>query len=178
MKRKILSVRTAVIILIAALAITFLWFDTIKPFLGEHGTTNNIFALQKIYKKAGSGISTTFTNSLIQKFPFDGPTDWRLIFFKDPRVILIGKVNTNSLHQFINDNPTTQFVWDGIGTNGENYGEEGWPDAKIYSTTTWTNLFFRSPNVNDVQQSSNGQFLPVIEGRIEFPSCKVVIMSY
>jgi hypothetical protein len=165
--------RIAAIILIVALGIVFLWY-TIKPFLGEHGSAGDVAALEKVYRKAGPLIATTFTNSLIQKFPFDGPVNWKLIFFKDTHVILLGKVDTNRLHQFISDNPSTQFVWDGIDTNGENYGEVGWPEAKIFPTTTWTNLFFRSPNFGEPA----GKYSPILEGQVAFPSREVIIQSY
>jgi hypothetical protein len=67
--------------------------------------------LQKVYSKAGQQIAATFTNSLIQKFPFDGPIEWKLIFFKDPMVFLYGKVATNALHSFIISHPGTRFLW-------------------------------------------------------------------
>jgi len=53
--------------------------------------------LQKVYGKVGGPIASTFTNSLIQQFPFDGPIDWKIIFFKEPMVFLNGRVDTNAL---------------------------------------------------------------------------------
>jgi hypothetical protein len=173
MSRKILFTWNAAIILTVALGIVFLW-HTIKLFVGEHGTVSSVSVLQKVYNKAGPEIAATFTNSLIQKFTFSGQVDWKLVFFKDPAVVLLGRVNTNALRQFISDNPSTQFIWDGIDKNGENCGEEGWPDAKEYSTTTWKGMFFRSPNIG---AADVGKYSGFIDGTVEFPSCKVVIIS-
>jgi hypothetical protein len=116
-----------------------------------------------VYNKAGTEVGSTFTNSLIQTFPFDGPINWQFSLFKDPFVILTGKIDTNKLHQFIVDNPSTRFFWEGVGNNSENYSEEGWPDAKTYPTTTWTNVIFRFP---DLEATNVEEYSAVIDGRM------------
>ena len=174
MKRKALSIGTVAIILIAALGIIYSLF-IVKMLVGEHGTVNSVSVLQKVYNKAGPAIAATFTNSVIQKFPFDGPIDWRLQFLKDPMVILMGKVDTNALRQFIKDNPSTQFGWSGIDKNGQNWGAEGWPDAKEYPTVTWESMSFRAP---DLGTSNAPEYSAVIDCTVQFSSNSVLILSH
>jgi hypothetical protein len=146
-----------------------------KTLVGEHGTVSSVSVLQREYNKAGPEIATTFTNSLIQKFPFDGPINWTFSFFKDPFVALSGKVDTNKLHQFIIDNPSTHFGWSGIDKNGKNwFAGDSWPTAEENSTITWDSMFFRSPNAGTEDAEKYSGF---IDGTVEFPSCKVVIIS-
>jgi len=175
MKRKILSGRIAAIILIASLGIIFLLY-IVKTLVGEHGTVSSVSVLQKEYNKAGPEIAATFTNSLIQKFPFDGPIDWKFSLFKDPFVVLSGKVDTNKLHQFIIDNPSTDFGWSGVDKNGQHrFAGDSWPTAEENGTITWKSMFFRSPNAGT---EDVGKYSGFIDGTVEFPSCKVVIISH
>jgi hypothetical protein len=134
---KKIIIRT-VLFVVAAFGIVYLGF-VVSLFIPRHGTARSISDLQKVYSKGGPQIAATFTNSLIQKFPFDGPIDWRLIFVKEPELFLTGKVDTNALHQFINDHTNITFLWAAAG----NEFEEGWPDSREYPTTTWTNLYFK-----------------------------------
>jgi hypothetical protein len=125
-----------VLLLIVAFGL-FVVYSVVSVFIPRHGTAASVSDLQKFYSKAGSEVAATFTNSLIQKFPFDGPVDWKLILFKEPVMFLTGRVDTNALHQFISDHATTTFLWKGAG----NEAERGWPNAEDYPTTIWTNIW-------------------------------------
>ena len=85
---------------VAVLGILFIR-HIIKQIGGEHGTVGSVSSLQDVYQRGGKQVAATFTNSLIQEFPFAGTIDWRLQYWKAPCMILVGKVNTNALHQFI-----------------------------------------------------------------------------
>jgi hypothetical protein len=117
----------------------FVLCGVVSIFIPRHGTAAHVSDLQTVCAKAGPGFTSTFTNSFVQKFPFDGPIDWKLIFFKDTALFLSGRVDTNKLEQFIISQPDTKFDWSGV----DNAFEEGWPSAKDYPTTTWTNIWFR-----------------------------------
>jgi hypothetical protein len=153
------------LLLVVALGI-FVLYSVLSIFIDRHGTAARVSDLQKVYSKAGPQIAATFTNSLIQQFPFDGPIDWTLIFFKDPMVFLYGKVDTNALHKFISSHPDTRFLWSGAG----NEIEEGWPSGKDYPTTTWTNIIFQTEWVVDGYEAS-------IQGTVDFRSRIVTIRS-
>jgi hypothetical protein len=127
--------------------------------------------LQEVYQKGGAQVASTFTNSLIQKFPFEGPIDWRLQYWKAQCIILTGKVDTNALRQFISDHPTTEFLWSGTNATGGNNVEEGWPDAKDYPTTSWEDMLFKT-------QITVGGYSAVIEGWVDFPACTVTIQCW
>ncbi len=148
-----------VLLLLVAAFGAFIVYSVASVFIPRQGTAIRVSDLQAVYAKAGPRIASTFTNSLIQKFPFGGPIDWKLIFFKDTALFLSGKVDTNGLHQFISSNPDTRFLWSGAGSEIE----EGWPSAKDYSTTTWTNLWFKTEW--DVQGYPTS-----IEGRVDLRS--------
>jgi len=163
MSRKIII--RVVSLLVAAFGIFVIYF-VVSVFIPRHGAVINISDLQKVYNKAGPQVAATFTNSLIQKFPFDGPIDWKLILFKEPMVFLSGRVDTNALHQFISDHPTTRFLWSGAGSKIE----EGWPSDKDYPTTTWTNIFF------DASWAVEG-YKADIQGTIDVRSRMVMIRS-
>jgi hypothetical protein len=132
-----------------------------------HGTVTSVSDLQKVYGKGGRVVAATFTNSLIQKFPFDGPIDWKLIQFKEPIVFLTGRVDTNALRQFISDHATTRFLWSGAG----NELEEGWPNAGVWPATTWTNIYFDSAWLVE------GGYEADIQGQIDFQKRMVTIRS-
>jgi len=158
-------VLAVVIVLAVALGLNVLYCVWLV-FVPHRGTVTNISALQKIYNKVGGPIAATFTNSLIQQFPFDGPIEWKVIYFKDPMVFLNGKVDTNRMHQFVSSHPDTRFLWSGAG--GEI--EEGWPSGKDYPTTTWTNIWFKREWVVE-------GYGACIEGRVDFRSCIVSFRS-
>ena len=145
----------------------FVVYSVLSVFIPRHGTVVSVSDLQKVYNKAGPQIAATFTNSLIQTFPFDGPIDWKLIFFKEPWVILTGKVDTNLLYQLISSHPDARFLWSGAG----NEIEEGWPSGKEYAATAWTNIWFKTHKVVEGYDS-------VIEGKIDLRSCIGSVQSY
>jgi len=149
-----------IVSLLVAVFAGFVVYSVASVFIPRHGTVAHVADLQPVYAKAGPRIASTFTNSLIQKFPFDGPIDWRLIFFKDTALFLSGRLDTNRLHQFIGSNPDTTFVW----TSAGNEIEEGWPDDKGWpATPTWTNVWFKTEwNVKGYPTS--------IEGRVDVRS--------
>ncbi len=154
-----------VLFLIVAFGI-FVLYSSVLVFIPRHGTVANVSDLQKVYSKAGPQVAATFTNTLIQKFPFDGLIDWRLISFKEPMVFLTGRVDTNALHQFISNQAATRFMWS--GTSHE--VTEGWPNARDYATTTWTNIFFDAAWVVEGYEAD-------IQGSIDFRMRMVTIRS-
>jgi len=155
---------------VAALGIILI-YQIARQFMGEHGVADNVSNLQKVYQKGGAQVAATFTNTLIQKFPFDGPINWRLQYLKAPCVILTGKVDTNALHRFISDHPTTEFIWSGVNANGGDNLETGWPDPKDYPTTSWKSMWFQTENVV-------GKYPSVIKCWVAFPTCNVTIQSW
>ena len=164
MSKKV-SIRV-LLLLVVAFGI-FVVYSVVSVFIPRHGTVASVSDLQKVYNEAGTQIAATFTNSLVQRFPFDGPVDWKFIRFKEPWVILTGRVDTNALHQFISSHPDTRFIWSGAGSELE----EGWPSAKDYPTATWTNIWFRRDGVVEGYEST-------IEGKIDLRSCIVTVQSY
>ena len=166
-RSRIMTIVLAVVIIVAVAFGLDVLYCAWMVFIPHRGTVTNVSALHKVYNKAGPQIAATFTNSLIQQFPFTGPIDWRLFFFKDPCVVLVGKVDTNALHQFISSHPDTRFLWSGAG----NEIEEGWPSGKEYARTTWTNIWFHTEKVVEEQAS-------VIEGTVDFSTCMATVRSY
>ena len=159
---------TSVVILLLAVALgIFVVYPIVSLFIPRHGTVARVLDLQKVYNKAGPRIAATFTNSLIQKFPFNGPIDWKLILFKDSIVYLNGKVDTNALHQFITSNPGTKFMW----TGADNEFETGWPNSKDYATTTWTNIIFKTEVVA-------GPYGTCIQGNLDLCSGLVTLQTF
>ena len=154
-----------VLFLVMAFGI-FVVYSIVSAVMTRQGTMANVSELQKVYSQAGPLVAATFTNSLIQKFPFDGPIGWKLIKFPDPMVFLTGRVDTNGLRQFISDHATTRFWWVGAG----NETEEGWPSNKDYATTTWTNIWFEAMWVV-------GGYDANIRGNIDFRTRMVTIES-
>ncbi len=135
---KKLTIRVLLLLLVS-LGV-FIACSVISVFIPRHGTAAHVSDLKAVYAKAGSPIADSFTNSLIQKFPFAGSIGWKLIFFKDTALFLSGKIDTNGLPQFISSHPDTKFLWSGAGSEIE----EGWPSATDYPTTTWTNVWFET----------------------------------
>ncbi len=146
-----------IVCLLVAVFAGFIAYSVASAFIPRHGTAAHVSDLRPVYAKAGTRIAFTFTNSLIQRFPFDGPIDWKLMFFKDTALFLSGRVDTNGLHQFIVSHPATRFIWTGAGSEIE----EGWPSDKVWPrTTTWTNVWFKTEwNVEGYPTS--------IEGRVD-----------
>ena len=150
-----------VVLLVAALGIFVVW-PVVSLFIPREGTAARPSDLRAVGAKAGTRIASTLTNSLIQKFPFDGPIEWKLIFIKDTAVFLSGKVDTNGLHQFVSSHPDTRFIWSGAGIELE----EGWPSSNDYPTTRWTNIWFKT--AWDFKGCGTS-----IEGTVDCQSCRV-----
>jgi hypothetical protein len=163
MSRKI---RKSLAVVVVAFGI-YILYSQVMLFIPRRGTADSVSALKTVYNKAGAQIGATFTNSHIQSFPFDGRIDWTLMFFKDTVVVLVGKVDTNALRQFIASHPDTRFIWS--GANHEI--EEGWPSGREHPTATWTNIWFRTDGVVEGFES-------IIEGQIAFPSCIGTVRSF
>ena len=161
-----ITFRVASIILISSLAV-FGLHSCYRSYIYDQGTGASISDLRRVFDKAGPQISATFTNSLIQKFPFDGPISWQLAFLKEPLLTLTGRVDTNALHRFISDHAATRFLWSGAG----NEHEEGWPSGTDYPATKWTDIWFKTEWVVD-------GYAAVIEGTIDFQSCTARIRSF
>jgi hypothetical protein len=138
----------------------------VSLFIPRHGTAASVADLKSVYHKAGPRIAATFTNSLIQKLPFAGPIDWRLMLFKDSMVFLSGKLDTNALHQFISSNPGTKFMWSGA----DNELEDGWPSGQEYITTTWTNICFKTELIA-------GPYGTCVQGALDLRSGMMTIQS-
>jgi hypothetical protein len=157
-----------VLLLVVAFGI-FVVYSVVSLFIPRYGTVASVSDLQKAYNKVGGPIAATFTNSIIQQFPFDGPIGWKVIFFKDPMVFLNGKVNTDALHKFVSDNPAAQIFWSGVDANGRDWSADSWPSTSEYPTVTWKTMTFGTPH--DGRPS-------VIDGTVDLPSCKVLIISH
>jgi hypothetical protein len=154
------------LLLIVAFGI-FVFYSVGSLFIPRHGRVANVSDLRKVYGKGGRVVAATFTNSLIQSFPFDGPVEWRLILFKEPMVFLSGKVDTNVLPRFIRDHAPARFIWSGA----HNEIEEGWPDASAWPRTTWTNVYF------DSNWLVEGGYAAGIQGWIDVQKSMVTIRS-
>jgi hypothetical protein len=168
MSRKITIVRVVLLILAVVIG-TGVLYCIWMVFIPHRGTVNSVPMLQKVYGKVGGPIASTFTNSLIQQFPFDGPIDWKIIFFKEPMVFLNGRVDTNALHKFVSDNPAGQISWSGVDTNGRDWSADSWPSASDYPAVTWKTISFGT--LHDGRPS-------VIDGTVDLQSCKVLIISH
>jgi len=150
----------------------FVVYSVLSVFIPRHGTVASVSDLQRVFNKAGPEIAVTFTNSLVQKFPFEGKVKWELGFFKMPYVTMSGKVDTNALRQFVSDHPSTLFAWSGVDKNGQNWGSgENWPSAEENATITWHSVSFKV-------DPAGGGYAAVIQGEVEFPSCMGTVMSW
>ena len=165
------SIKIATIIIVLALgAIIFRW--GFRTFIYDHGTATSVSALQNVYQRAGPEIAATFTNSLIQRFPFEGKMDWRLAFIKAPQVWLSGRVDTNAFRQFVNSHPSTRFVWSGVDKNGQNwFASEDWPSAEENARIIWDRVSFKV-------EPDGGPWAAFIEGEVVFPSCVGTVRSW
>ena len=159
------------IILITLVALAALGVIAFKTFVYDHGTVSKVGLLKRVFNRAGTQINATFTNSLIQQFPFEGPIAWKLQFIKMQQVILSGKIDTNALRQFARDHSSTNFIWYGVGKNGQNWEAEEFPTAEEMANLKTFNGAFR---VNPV----GGGYAAVIEGSFEFPACIGVLRSW
>lgn len=153
-----------ILLLVAAFGI-FCVYSVVSLFIPRHGETTRVSDLRSAFSKAGPEIEAVFTNSLIQKFPFEGAIEWRLILFKEPILSLDGRVNTNALRPFVSTNAGTQFFWSGTdGTNKDGFAGE-WPTKEEYPSVNWTSMSFGTPHTN--------LFGAVIDGTIDMVSNRV-----
>ena len=153
-----------VVLLVAAFGI-FVVYPVVSLFIPRHGEVSHVSDLQKTFTEAGTEIEATFTNSIIQKFPFDGTITWRLTLVKDPFLSLDGRVDTNALRKFISANSGTQFFWSGTDASNQDWNADEWPTKEDYPSVKWTTMRFGTPHTN--------QFGAVIDGRIDIDSNKV-----
>lgn len=150
-----------ILLLVTAFGI-FIIYPIVSLFIPRHGEVGHISELQNTFREAGAEIEATFTNSLIQRFPFDGPITWRLTFMKDPFLSLHGRVDTNALRAFVSTNSGTQFFWSGTDTAGHDWAADEWPTKEEYPSVNWTRMGFRTSDTN--------QFTAVIEGTFDMVS--------
>ncbi|HKW29422.1 MAG TPA: hypothetical protein VJT54_08810 [Verrucomicrobiae bacterium] len=161
-----------VVLLLVVVCGIFVVCSVLSVLIPRHGTVASVSDLQRVFNKAGPEIAVTFTNTLIQKFPFVGKVNWELGFFKMSYVTLSGKVDTNAFHQFVSEHPSTLFVWSGIDKNGKNWGSaENWPSGKGETAITWHSVSFKADPVG-------GGNAAVIQGEVQFPSCMGTVMSW
>lgn len=170
MMRKQRVVQIVSLVAILAIGSVILW-HAFRFFAGERGVANGVSDLFEVYRKAGSAVGSTFTNSLIQQFPFEGPIDWHLGYWADPFVSLSGRVNSNALHRYIAANASVQFIWSGVNTNGQDVSEEGWPNEKEHQATVWRSLFVRCVTTNAEMNRTS------IRCDVFFPTNRVEIIS-
>jgi len=156
----------AMLLLIAAFGI-FVLYSVVSLFIPRHGTVTSVSDLPRVFSKAGPQFAATFTNSLIQKFPFDGPIHWKLVLFKDPWGYLNGRVDTNALHKFVTDNSGTQFRWFGTYTNGDEEDADDWPSKDEYPSVFWKSITFGTPHTNEYTAVIDGT-LDIVSNRADF----------
>lgn len=170
MMRKQRVVQIVSLATILAIGCVILW-NVFRFLAGERGVANGVSDLFEVYRKAGSAVGATFTNSLIQQFPFEGSVDWRLGYWADPFVSLSGRVNSNALQRYISANTSAQFIWSGVNTNGQDVSEEGWPDEREHHATVWRSLFVRCVTTNAEMKRAS------IRCDVFFPTNRVEIIS-
>jgi len=158
-----------ILLLVAAFGI-FCLYSVVSLFIPRHGEATRVSDLQRAFSKAGPEIEATFTNSLIQKFPFDGAIAWRLILFKEPFLSLSGRVDTNALRTFVRANSGTQFYWSGTDTNGQDWSADEWPTKDEYPSVHWKSMMFGTPHTN--------QFSAVIDGTFDIVSNRVLFLIH
>jgi hypothetical protein len=157
-------IKWVLVLLVAAFGI-FVVYPVVSLFIPRHGEAARVSDLQKVFRKVGPEFEATFTNSLIQKFPFDGAIAWRLILFKEPFLSLSGRVDTNALRAFVSANSSTQFYWSGTNAAGQDCFADEWPTKEEHPSVNWTRMRFGTPHTN--------QFGPVIDGTFDFVSNRV-----
>lgn len=161
-----------VILLLVAISGIYVVFCVLSALIPRHGTVASVSDLQRVFNKAGPEIAVTFTNSLIQNFPFAGKVNWELGLFKMRHVTLSGKVDTNALHQFVISHPSTLFAWSGVDKNGQNWGTaESWPLGEKNPRIIWHSVSFKL-------DPAGGGYAAVIQGDVEFPSSMGTVTSW
>ena len=161
--------RLALIALVVALVFFGLrWVYHVVIF--DQGRVSSVAALQRPFTKAGSQIAATFTNSLIQTFPFKGEIEWQLGFIKDPMLSVAGDVDTNALHKFVSANSGIQFFWSGTDTNRHNWSADEWPTKDEYPSVNWKTMTFGTPHMNE--------FIAVIDATLDIVSNRVHFLMH
>jgi hypothetical protein len=156
----------AALLVVTAFGI-FIIYPVVSLFIPRQGTVTSVSDLPRVFSKAGPQFAAAFTNSLIQKFPFDGPIDWKLSLFKDPMGSLSGRVDTNALHKFVTDNSGTKFRWLGTYTNGEIEDADDWPTKDEYPSVCWKSITFDTPHTNEFTTVIDGT-LDIVSNRVHF----------
>lgn len=157
-------IKWVLVLFIAACGI-FVVYPVVSLFIPRHGEATRVSDLHRVFRKAGPEFEAAFTNSLIQKFPFDGSIAWRLILFKEPFMSLSGRVNTNALRAFVSGNSSTQFYWSGTNAAGQDCFADEWPTKEENTSVNWTSMRFGTPHTN--------QFGAVIDGTVDIVSNRV-----
>jgi hypothetical protein len=133
----------------------------------DQGWVSSVAALHRPFTKAGSQIAATFTNSLIQTFPFKGDIEWRLGFIKDPMLSVAGDVDTNALQKFVSANSGIQFFWSGTDTNGQDWSADEWPTKDAYPSVNWKTMTFGTPHTNGITAVIDAT-LDIVSNRVHF----------
>jgi hypothetical protein len=133
----------------------------------DQGRVSSVAALHRPFTKAGSQIAATFTNSLIQTFPFKGDIEWRLGFIKDPMLSVTGEVDTNALQKFISANSGIQFFWSGTDASGRDWSADEWPTKDAYPSVNWKTMTFGTPHTNGFTAVIDAT-LDIVSNRVHF----------
>ena len=161
---------TKVVLLVFTAFAVFILYSVGSLFIPRHGEATRVSDLRRPFSKAGPAIEAIFTNSLIQKFPFDGPIAWRLVLFKEPMLSISGRADTNALRAFVSAHPGTQFMWTGTDAAGGNWLADEWPTTEEYPSVDWKTMKFGTPHTS--------QFSPVIDGALDIVSNRVRFLIY
>ncbi len=154
-------------VLLGAGFLIFVVCPIVSLFIPRYGEATRVSDLQRAFGKAGPEIEATFTNPLIQSFPFEGAIEWRLTFFKDPFLSLDGRADTNALRTFVSANSGTQFYWSGTDTNGQDRSVDEWPTKDDYPSVHWKSIMFGTPHTNQFGAVIDGTF-DIVSNRVHF----------
>jgi hypothetical protein len=160
------NTRLALVALIVGLGLMGLrWMYHAMIF--DQGSVSSVPDLQRVFAKAGPQLEATFTNALIQTFPFKGTIEWRLGFIKDPMLSVAGSVDTNALRAFVSANSGTQFFWSGTDANGQNWSADEWPAKDEYPSVHWRSIAFGTPHTNEFSAVIDAT-LDIVSNRVHF----------
>jgi len=133
----------------------------------DQGRVSSVAALHRPFTKAGSQIAATFTNSLIQTFPFKGDIEWRLGFIKDPMLSVAADIDTNALLKFVSANSSVEFFWSGTDASGQNWSADEWPTKDAYPSVSWKTMTFGTPHTNGFTAVIDAT-LDIVSNRVRF----------
>lgn len=133
----------------------------------DQGRVGSTSGLQRVFAKAGPQIAATFTNALIQTFPFKGDIAWRLGLIKDPMLSVVADADANAIRQFVIANSEAQFFWSGVDTNGRSWSTDEWPTKDEYPSVHWRSMTFGTPHTNTGTAVIDGT-LDVVSNRVHF----------